>query len=315
MKKIIPGIFILLFLLLLSVYLFIPAQLTVSKIVIAQANKSGVLRVLADESKWPQWWPDDKRTTQERNDIFYYNNFYYQFNKAFLNTIKVSIENRQSQNSSSISVIPLNMDSVALEWKCVLHTGFNPIQKITAYIKARNIKRNMADILNHLASFVGDVKNIYGFSVRYTTLKDTVLVATKTVTQNYPSTKVIYSLVNKLKEYIASEGAKEVNYPMLNVYTKDSVTYQTMVGIPTNRELEGSGDIFNRHLVPMKNKILTTDVQGGPAAVAKGYNAIINYMNDHQLSAPVIPFAYLVTDRSKEPDTTKWMTRIYYPII
>ena len=38
-------------------------------------------------------------------------------------------------------------------------------------------------------------------------------------------------------------------------------------------------------------------------------------MNDHSLSAPVIPFEYIITDRSKEPDTSKWITKICFPII
>jgi hypothetical protein len=36
-------------------------------------------------------------------------------------------------------------------------------------------------------------------------------------------------------------------------------------------------------------------------------------MNDHFLSAPAIPFEILITDRSKEKDTTRWKTKIYQP--
>lgn len=314
MKKIFIGVFIFLFLIVVSIFFLIPNQLIVSKIVIAKANQSSVFRLLSDKNKWPQWWPGTVRAPSNGNYL-HYNGFDYQLAELLYNRLRITIVNNNTPITSYISLIPIHLDSVALEWKCVLYTGFNPIQKIRQYQKAKAIKSNMADILNHLASYVADDKNIYGFSIRHTTLKDTVLVAAKIVTNHYPTTEVIYGLVKKLKEYIASEGAEEVNYPMLNVYKKDSVTYQTMVGIPTNRELKNSGAIFSRRLVPIKNKILTTEVRGGPATVAQGYTAITNYMNDHQLSAPVIPFEYMVTDRSKVKDTTQWITRIYYPII
>lgn len=314
MKKIVSGIFIFLLLLLAGIFLFIPNQLPVSKIVIAKANQSSVFRLLSDKNKWPQWWPDTVHAPSSGNYL-HYNGFNYQLAELLYNRLRITIAPDNTPITSYINLIPIHLDSVALEWKCELTTSFNPVQKIKQYQKAKAIKNNMADILNRLASFVADDKNIYGFSIRHTTLKDTVLVATKIVTQNYPATAIIYSLVKKLEEYIASQGAEEVNYPMLNVYRKDSVTYQTMVGIPTKRELKNSGVIFSRRLVPIKDKILTTEVRGGPATVAQGYTAIINYMNDHQLSAPVVPFEYMVTDRSKETDTTKWITRIYYPII
>jgi hypothetical protein len=38
-------------------------------------------------------------------------------------------------------------------------------------------------------------------------------------------------------------------------------------------------------------------------------------VQDHQRVAPAIPFQSLVTDRTKQPDTSKWVTRLYWPIM
>jgi hypothetical protein len=37
-------------------------------------------------------------------------------------------------------------------------------------------------------------------------------------------------------------------------------------------------------------------------------------MSDYQQTAMAIPFESLVTDRSREPDTLKWITNIYVPV-
>jgi hypothetical protein len=39
------------------------------------------------------------------------------------------------------------------------------------------------------------------------------------------------------------------------------------------------------------------------------------YMKDFKLTSPAMPFELLVTNRANEPDTSKWVTKIYYPIL
>jgi hypothetical protein len=61
--------------------------------------------------------------------------------------------------------------------------------------------------------------------------------------------------------------------------------------------------------------ILITEVKGGQNEITNAYKQIQNYVSDYNRSAPAIPFESLVTDRRKEPDSSKWITRIYYPVI
>ena len=72
------------------------------------------------------------------------------------------------------------------------------------------------------------------------------------------------------------------------------------------------GGIFSRKLV--RGHYLETDVHGGSGAVNSALDRMNNYISDYGRTVMAIPFFSLMTDRSKEPDTTKWVTRIYYPI-
>jgi hypothetical protein len=38
------------------------------------------------------------------------------------------------------------------------------------------------------------------------------------------------------------------------------------------------------------------------------------YFKDYNRVAMAIPFEYLITDRLKVPDTSKWVTKIYCPV-
>jgi hypothetical protein len=56
------------------------------------------------------------------------------------------------------------------------------------------------------------------------------------------------------------------------------------------------------------------EVKGGPSRVDGCLLAVENYVKDHNMMSPAIPFQSLVTDRMAEKDTAQWITRIYYPV-
>src|SRR4029077_17614911 len=127
------------------------------------------------------------------------------------------------------------------------------------------------------------------------------------------STKDVYGLIEKLRDYLPKEGANEVGYPMLNVTRKEQGDYTAMVAIPVDKQMKGTSEIAPKQMLP-NGFILTAIVKGGDDAIKKGLAAIANYITDYQKSVIAIPFESLITDRSKETDTTKWVTKIYYPV-
>ena len=60
--------------------------------------------------------------------------------------------------------------------------------------------------------------------------------------------------------------------------------------------------------------ILKAEVTGGLDRVKEGETELANYVDDYHKLSPAIPFQSLVTDRISQADSTKWITRLYYPI-
>jgi hypothetical protein len=106
----------------------------------------------------------------------------------------------------------------------------------------------------------------------------------------------------------------ETGFPMLNIYKTDSVNYLTRVAIPVDKKLPSSGNISYKWMLGGGN-ILVTDVRGGPFSIDSAFQQLEYYVHDYNRTSPAIPFQSLVTDRSKVPDTTKWITRLYYPVM
>lgn len=295
-------------------YVFIPPKIEFSKVMVAKAKMSVASRSLMDVSKWYQWFPGDSikgvGSTSKRQ--FFFNGFYYSLEKKTFNAAEISISNDETALSSIVHMISINDDSIAIEWKSEIPATSNAFNRVKNYLKARRLQKNLGDILNGFKTFLGDKEKVYGVYFHEIISGDSTLVAMQCVTTNYPSTQKIYGLVHGLKKYIANQNAKENNFPMLNVKKRNDSTYETMVAIPVNKFLKGNDSILNKRFVPWK--VLTADVRGGVYTVTKAMHQMEIYISDYHKEAMAIPFQSLVTDRSKEPDTLKWITRIYTPV-
>jgi hypothetical protein len=302
MKKWLIGLFILVALLLLAAYIVIPTKLTISDNILIEVNSHSAYRCLTDDTKWEKLFGN--RANQKT--------FRYRVNQILFEGAEVFIEDQNSSIPSIIKILSLNKDSSIISWTASIDNSTNPLKKIEQYFAARVIKNNMSNVLHNMKRLMEKEENIYGISVHQTKVKDTLLASMKNVSKNYPSVENIYSLITILKDYIKANKAKETGYPMLNITALDSTNFETKVAIPVNKPLNDSGAILQKRMVP--GKILVAEVKGGPYTITKAFNSLENFLQDHQFSSPAIPFESLITNRLNEKDTTKWITKLYYPI-
>ncbi len=313
MKKkilIISGLFVIS---LAAVYIFIPAQISITQTRNINCTTNGAIRVLSDNNNWPKWWPNTMGGSKQYTgaDSFYYNNSLYTILQNSDGTVEICIHNNGDTVSSKMFILALPFDSTAVQWQCTFAPSLNPVKKIQQYLLAVKIKNNMVAILDSLQSFLGKKENVYGMEISKSSFTDTVLIATRAVYHTYPSTADIYKLINTLKNYISGNNAKEINVPMMNVTVLGDTLYEMMVALPIDKELKGNGAIFPRRMV--SGNFMKTEVTGGYHTVNNALNQLLFFMSDYHKTIMAIPFEVLVTDRSKETDTSKWVTKIYQP--
>ena len=169
-------------------------------------------------------------------------------------------------------------------------------------------------ILNEIEYFFSKTENIYGSVIEEKLVEDSVLIFTDTISEGYPSTKFIYSLFGNLRKNILDNSVKETGHPMLNVSTTDSIHYHVKVALPVDKEMPATGNISYKKMMKMGN-ILVSEVKGGPYIINQAFKQMELYVTDHERMAPAIPYFSLVTDRMEEADSSKWVTRIYYPVM
>jgi hypothetical protein len=315
MKKLVPGLLIVVILFLGSVYCFFPSNLTISNIMTIDCTRDAAYRLLSAEANWKRWWDkrDDSSYSPKGGNFSQDSKALFRLQQTLTNGVGIVITNDGIQYPGVIELLSKAPDSVVLNWKCNIYSGLNPVKKISRYRQAVALKKIVTDGLNDLCTFLENKENVYSMGIIRSSTTDTLLIATKYLSRAYPSTDEIYKTLAVLRQYITRQGARETGHPMLNVTRLAAGQFQTMIALPTSVELQGSGAIFSRRLV--HGSFMISHIIGGPATVNNAVEQMQLYFDDYKKTSVAIPFQSLVTDRSAEKDTSKWVTDIYAPVM
>ncbi|PWT72819.1 MAG: hypothetical protein C5B59_14895 [Bacteroidetes bacterium] len=310
MKRKLIALFLIFVMAIASIYVLTPKRHVVSRAVAFPGTSNAAYRFASDESKIIKWWP---ASHQNLDAGLVYKDDSFHVMEKFHQVVNISIHNKDFQIPTTLSILTLPGDSVAINWQGSIPGGSNPIDKIKQYRLASRVGDQMEDILHAFANFMSKPINIYDYALTITSIKDTMLIASKFADTVYPSTAAVYQVIHNLKAYAQKQGAEVTGSPMLNVTKLDNKQFQTMVAIPVNKEIPGNSHIFNRRMVP--GHFLITDVKGGDSTIQEALQQVQFYFDDNRKISMAIPFQYLITDRMIEKDSSKWVTRIYAPIM
>jgi hypothetical protein len=314
MKKILIILGIVVLLVLTCAWLFIPGKSKITRSTSYLANSQGVYDFLKVDTNWKKWWPG-KSTAEADNKMSYtYSGYDFHIDKILYQAYEIILSKKKEDHSALMTIILVSNDSTRIEFTTEINAGTNPFKRIANYFKAKSIKKTFDSIIQSLVSYTKDVKNIYGFNIRNEKVEMEYLLSASTQLTHYPSTAEVYSLIEKIRDYLKTTDAKEEFSPMLNIETKDSVVYFVRVGVPVNKKLPGTESVSIKQMLKNGN-ILVSEVTGDRNNIEHALKQFEKYISDYRRSIVAIPFQSLETDRRKVTDSTKWVTKIYYPVI
>lgn len=309
MKKWIIAVAICMVVLTSLLFIFIPGTIVVNKSIVIENNLKGLKRVLSADTNWHKWWPG----IAAEKGLLLSNNSYSVTDVAF-SSIFITVKHSNLDTKSSLTFIPVTIYSTELDWEIQVPTSLNPIKRLQTYLFTRTLQKDMPVLLSNMKQYYTSNASLYNLDIRREIVDDSTMISTFDSTRGYPSTEKIYSLIDKLRVYIGSQQAVATDSPMLNIFSRDNKTFFTRVAFPTNKTLPSKGDIAFRKMLYGGN-ILTALVKGAPGKADIAIGTMENYLSDFELESPAIPFYSLVTNRLAERDSTKWITKIYYPVM
>ena len=305
MKKVLIGLVLSIAFLLAAVYLFIPRKKKIEATVPLNAALPGVFRTLINDSNWNKWWPGETPFT--------YNKQTYSIKRRLFNVFDIDIYSDKDTINSQMELVLVNENTMTILWNAEQISSNDPFKRFIGHRHAKQTEKNMNAILQSLKTFLQKKENIYGVDIKEALVKDSALISTRRQFDHYPNAQEVDSMIQSLKKYISQNNAIEKNSPMLNVFELGNSRYEAMTAIPVDKALPKTNEFAPKFLLKGGN-ILEAEIQGGTYTIEKGLKELENYRADYKFNTPAIPYQLLVTDRAKEPDTTKWITRLYYPV-
>ena len=316
MKKLFLFLVLLLILFCAGTYIFIPSTLTVSSTTSMLASENGTARQVLEPNNWPRWWTylhtDTSSPDRPLQLNFTVGSDSFRLTEKFYKSAKINISHQGRQIATELIVIPLSTDSTGIQWHYSEPSSMNPFKRFQQYRDASKIKKNMDSVLLNLSAFLVKLQNVYGIPITRTSITDTLFLSAKTVSLNYPHTPDIYALIKKIQAYAAKQGLKQTGSPIYNIMRVENKDFQLMAAIPVDRAIPDQHDFVTKHMV--RGSFIVTEVLGGEHAVDKAWQDLLLYFNDYRKTSMAINFSMLITDRMYQPDSSRWITRLYQPV-
>lgn len=301
MKKFLLAAILLFALFWMGVLAFIPSPLTVSSVVYTHGQAAKVNALAMTAAGWSKWWPGSN------------NNYPYSYQIVSQTPLSAQLfaKGEADTFTSEITVLPLTPDSSAVLWKTQLAASINPFTRIQQYNRATHIRQNFQLLLDSLAAYLSDRKKMYGLDIAISNFKNPFMLSTQASFARYPSVDEVYNVIEKMRSYAQANGAAPVDSPMVNIEGMDN-NYLLRTALPVNKKLAAQNDIGFKQMV--LGKTLVGTVAGGRHIVEQSLLSMQNFISDYRLTSPAIPFQLWVINRQQQPDSSKWVTRLYYPI-
>jgi effector-binding domain-containing protein len=290
------------------IYYFIPTNQRLAVIVDANCNSKGAERILLTDRKIESLWPEKHVPHAD----FVFKGFTYRFKKYMLNGLEVSVIGKEDSIMGQWQFSPAPNNKLQLKWVSALNFSMNPFKRILQYFRYVKFKENISELFSNYKQFLDNEENIYGFKVDRIKVAAISMISLKRPFSHLPSTEEIYRMINGVKEYIQRCGGVESDFPMLNIHTEDSVLYEAMVAIPTNTTLETKENFILKKF--QAGYMLVTEIKGGLSEINQAEKNLKYYLDDNNKTSPAIPFQSLIINRMEVKDSSKWITKLSYPV-
>ena len=294
-----------------GVYYFVPTAIVVSSIRNVNAFQHSAVKLISNKEKLKQCF---ENIAKKKDSTYTYKAFNYNIKNIGFNLTEITISNNDINVVSNLMPVINTTDSTILLWRTEIKTSLNPLDKIKKYYTAKKLKESMAGLIDEMKKYLDNPLNTYGIVVNQIRLTDSTLISIKIKTAAEPTVNEIYAQVNKLEAYAKSKNVTPTNTPMLNVKKIDDAHFESMVGLPISKRVEETKDIKLKRM-PFGGFMYITEIKGGYEAIKIGFEKLRIFAEDANRASPAIPYQLMITNRVLEKDSTKWITKLYHPII
>ncbi len=214
-----------------------------------------------------------------------------------------------TEGSMLFHIRPEN-DSTFVQWTFLQDLSY-PLERFMGLILKGKIKEFLDDGLINL-TFISEQ---FGDGVRIQKGNiDAVQGISMLDSASFDQLQVVQAdLYQKMADYVNAQGA-EINGPPYCVFYRYDPRRKIVfeVGYPVDKMLEGTESI---HMVNIPSGNVVSASHFGPyTSLLNTHSKIQKYIRNNKLKWSGPPWEVYATDPATEPDTSRWETKIFYPV-
>lgn len=214
----------------------------------------------------------------------------------FVNTMTFGVEN----------------DGVRLAWSSVWDLGNDPVKRWVGFFRREKMKTKLGTDLQFLNAVSLAVKNSNQYIVEKAQLEPFLFASMRQkVSMNEISIKMA-EMYGQISEYLAEENTTMSGMPFAIYHLMNEIEIDLECGLPIPAEIRDGKGVRSGSFPTTKCAIV--DYYGDYMNLESGHEAIQNWIQVHGFSITGAPMEVYLSDPGTEPDPSRWLTRIYYPV-
>ncbi|MBI1768291.1 MAG: hypothetical protein HYR67_07945 [Bacteroidetes bacterium] len=298
---------------LISIAFILPLQSNVNETIRFSSQSDALFRQLLNDTTWHRWWPGKTEVANQKL-LFVHNGFTFTVDRILPNTFELKITADSFKTNSTLRLIPQSGNNVTMALTTNIPVPHNPIDRIKTLVASSRLKSVYKEILIRLSRYFTSIKNLYDIDIKESNVSFEYVTAVSQTFSHDPSISEIYFLIDKVRVFMKNNGGIEKGFPMLHSGEVSKGQFFVQVAIPTNKQLPSSNEIKSKWMLK-GGHILTAQVTGNRQIISNAMKQMEYYIQDNHRNTVAIAYEYLITNRLEQPDSNRWVTGIYFPVI
>jgi effector-binding domain-containing protein len=312
--------------------LFLPSEVHISKSISIEAPIKKAFDQVNNFHNWHNWAPYQDSSYNARFDgnkegVGAKMLWSDEKEGESVNTIIESIPNKKvvtelafnEQNKAQNIFLFSEFDGkTEVTWKMDVNNLSYPFGRFVGYMIRKGAEYNFTLGLEALKTYVENNKNKPDYS-GYTISEKTVDAMAYYAKTSSSTMDVMKNKIDASFELILTEMGKNniapIGYPIIEWITynpESSSDFRCLMGINKNVELNKVNSDFLYQLP--SRRVIWLKHYGSYEKYAMAWEALNQYVKNNNLLINGNPYEEYIIDPSNEPDTSKWITNIYFPI-
>lgn len=155
-------------------------------------------------------------------------------------------------------------------------------------------------------------KWVYTYEIKEKTIEPMNIVAIRDTITMSETSKVLGENFGEMMALLKKQKVGFAGPPMAISFAWDTATWDFEAAIPVSKEVKPAGRVLYKPFYT--GKAIYVVYTGPYEKTEKAYLDLQNYVKENKIEENGGPWEVYITDPVTEPDSSKWVTEIYFPV-